>query len=118
MRAELRRLKGDLHLLTALADLGGAWDLDAVTAALTRFADAAVRAALAAAGAAEVAAGRLTAADADDPRGPVPGLFVLALGKHGGFELNYSSDIDISVFYEPEALPVAEGAEPARRPCA
>ncbi|MDE2486347.1 MAG: glutamine-synthetase adenylyltransferase, partial [Alphaproteobacteria bacterium] len=41
---ELRRLKAELHLLTALADLGGAWDLDQVTGALTRFADAAVAA--------------------------------------------------------------------------
>ncbi|MCM3060837.1 hypothetical protein, partial [Bacillus subtilis] len=35
-----------------------------------------------------------------------------AMGKHGASELNYSSDIDISVFYEPSALPLAEGVEP------
>jgi glutamate-ammonia-ligase adenylyltransferase len=110
VRQGLRRLKGDLHLLTALADLGGAWDLDAVTSALTRFADAGVRAALAAA--AEVERGGLVAAEGGE-RGPVPGLFVVAMGKHGAHELNYSSDIDISVFYEPERLPLAEGAEPA-----
>ncbi|MGH6910925.1 MAG: bifunctional [glutamine synthetase] adenylyltransferase/[glutamine synthetase]-adenylyl-L-tyrosine phosphorylase, partial [Phenylobacterium sp.] len=34
----LRKLKAELHLLTALADLGGVWDLDQVTGALTRFA--------------------------------------------------------------------------------
>ena len=112
VRAGLRKLKGELHLLAALADLGGAWDLEQVTDALTRFADAAVRAALAAAAAGEAAEGRLRAAKAHSPRGPVPGLFVLALGKHGGFELNYSSDIDISVFYEPEALLLTKGAEP------
>ena len=33
LRAPLRRLKGELHLLTALADLGGLWDLDRVTGA-------------------------------------------------------------------------------------
>ncbi len=97
VRVRLRHLKGDLHLLVALADLGGVWDLDAVTSALTRFADAAVRVALAAAAGAP---------------GPVPGLFVLALGKQGAHELNYSSDIDISVFYAPERLPVAEGVDP------
>jgi glutamate-ammonia-ligase adenylyltransferase len=111
VRVRLRQLKGDLHLLTALADLGGAWDLDAVTSALTRFADAAVRAALAAAAAVEVERGRLSGVQAG-ARGPVPGLFVLALGKHGAHELNYSSDIDISVFYEPGRLPLAEGADP------
>ncbi len=112
VRKGLRRLKGELHLLTALADLGGVWDLDQVTGALTRFADASVRAALAAAAAGEVLSGRLLPSATDGERGPAPGLFVLALGKHGGFELNYSSDIDICVFYEPDALPVAGGAEP------
>jgi glutamate-ammonia-ligase adenylyltransferase len=45
--AALRRLKGRLHLLAALCDLGGVWDLGQVTGALTRFADASVGAALA-----------------------------------------------------------------------
>ncbi len=111
LRDGLRRLKAEVHLLTALADLGGVWDLDAVTGALTRFADAAARAALAGAVAQEVARGRLRAVDGGE-RGPVPGLFILALGKHGAHELNYSSDIDISVFYDPERLPLADGAEP------
>ncbi|MDP1616076.1 bifunctional [glutamine synthetase] adenylyltransferase/[glutamine synthetase]-adenylyl-L-tyrosine phosphorylase [Phenylobacterium sp.] len=109
--AELRRLKAETHLLTALADLGGVWDLDAVTGALTRFADAALAAALEAVARAEVAAGRLSAVGQGDA-GPVPGWFCLAMGKQGAFELNYSSDIDISVFYDPDALPVAEGVEP------
>ena len=75
----LRLLKGDLHLLTALCDLGGVWDLDQVTGALSRFADAAARAALRILAADWRGRGRLTSA-ADDPRGPVPGLFVLAMG--------------------------------------
>jgi glutamate-ammonia-ligase adenylyltransferase len=108
----LRRAKAELHLLTALADLGGVWSLDEVTSALTRFADAVVAAALSIAAAEAQARGRLKPIDASDTAGPLPGLFVVAMGKHGAFELNYSSDIDISVFYEPQALPVAEGVEP------
>ena len=108
----LRRLKAELHLLTALCDLSGVWDLDKVTGALTRFADASLQAALACAAATERAAGRLLG-DPGSPDGPVPGYFCLALGKHGAFELNYSSDIDVSVFYHPESLPLAEGVEPA-----
>jgi glutamate-ammonia-ligase adenylyltransferase len=107
----LRLLKAELHLLTALCDLGGVWDLDAVTAALARFADAAVGSALACAARAELAAGRLTRLG-EGAEGPVPGWFCIAMGKHGAFELNYSSDIDVSVFYEPEKLPLAEGVEP------
>jgi glutamate-ammonia-ligase adenylyltransferase len=107
----LRELKADTHLLTALADLGGVWDLDAVTGALTRFADAAVGAALARVARAEVDRGRLTMVGTG-AGGPIPGYFCIAMGKHGAYELNYSSDIDISVFFEPEALPLAEGVEP------
>ncbi|MGE5501063.1 MAG: glutamine-synthetase adenylyltransferase, partial [Ignavibacteriales bacterium] len=109
-RRVLRELKADLHLLTALCDLGGVWDLDRVTGALSRFADAALRASLMQAARAEVERGRLTHVG-DGEAGPVPGLFCLAMGKHGAFELNYSSDIDFTVFYEPDALPLAEGAE-------
>ena len=108
----LRELKADLHLLTALCDLGGVWDLDQVTGALSRFADAALQASLAHAARAEVERGRLTHVG-DGEAGPVPGLFCIAMGKHGAFELNYSSDIDFTVFYEPDALPLADGAEPA-----
>ena len=110
-RAALRRLKGELHLLTALADLGGVWDLDAVTGALTRFADAALGASLAVAARAELAAGRITRLG-EGAEGPVPGWFCIAMGKQGAFELNYSSDIDVSIFFEPDLLPLADGVEP------
>lgn len=111
-KAPLRHLKAELHLLTALCDLGGVWDLDQVTGALSRFADAAARAALRILADDWRRRGRLISTP-DDPRGPVPGLFVLAMGKGGAFELNYSSDIDLSLFYEPEALETAlsEGVE-------
>jgi glutamate-ammonia-ligase adenylyltransferase len=107
----LRDLKASLHLLTALADLGGVWDLEAVTGALSRLADAAVACALAAAAREARAAGRLLDVRSGDA-GPAPGLFAIAMGKLGAFELNYSSDIDISFFHEPEVLPVAPGVEP------
>ena len=107
-KAPLRWLKAELHLLTALSDLGGVWDLDAVTGALSRFADAAAQAALRCVAHDQRRRGKLISA-ADDPRGPVPGLFVLAMGKGGAFELNYSSDIDLSLFFEPEALDSALG---------
>jgi len=110
VKQRLRELKAQLHLLTALADLGGLWDLDQVTGALTEFADAALRTAMAAAAQAEVERGRLTTIGTG-VAGPVPGLFCVAMGKYGAFELNYSSDIDFSVFYDPDVLPLAEGVE-------
>ena len=106
----LRELKGEAHLLVALADLGGVWDLDAVTGTLTRFADAALQTALCVAAEVEVKAGRMQRSDGNG-NGPVPGYFCIAMGKHGAFELNYSSDIDISFFYDPDALMLSEGVE-------
>jgi glutamate-ammonia-ligase adenylyltransferase len=113
LKARLRELKAEVHLLTALADLGGVWDLDQVTGALTRFADACVKVAMAAAVRGEIERGRLLspAGEDDGEAGPLPGLFCIAMGKYGAFELNYSSDIDFSLFYDPEALPLAEGVE-------
>ncbi len=108
--AGLRVLKAELHLLTALADLGGVWDLDQVTSALTRFADAAVASALTLAARGELEAGRLTRLG-EGAEGPVPGWFCIAMGKQGAFELNYSSDIDVSVFFDPDAMPLSPGVE-------
>ncbi|MCW5759883.1 MAG: bifunctional [glutamine synthetase] adenylyltransferase/[glutamine synthetase]-adenylyl-L-tyrosine phosphorylase [Phenylobacterium sp.] len=110
--APLRLLKQELHLLTALADLGGAWDLDQVTGALTGFADASVAAALCSVARGELDAGRLTRLG-EGGQGPLPGWFCIAMGKQGAFELNYSSDIDVSVFFAPEPLEaaLAEGQE-------
>ena len=111
VKQRLRELKAELHLLTALCDLGGVWDLDQVTGALTAFADASLAAALATAAHDACARGRMRPAD-DPAQGPVPGFFALALGKHGAGELNYSSDIDISFFYDPLRLRATELIEP------
>ncbi len=109
----LRQQKKAVHLLTALADLGGIWDLDQVTSALSRFADQAVAAAVRITARAALEGGRIIRIGVGD-EGPLPGLICLAMGKLGAFELNYSSDIDLIFLYDPEALPLAEGVEPAR----
>ena len=38
----------------------------------------------------------------------IPGLFILGLGKLGGLDLNFSSDVDLIAFYDPEILPVSK----------
>lgn len=102
LETQLRELKADCHLLCALAEISGAWTSAAMTQMLSRFADAAVAAALH--GAARFAAAKGRLAEPRDPANPVPGLFLLALGKLGADELNYSSDIDLAAFYEPQIL--------------
>jgi glutamate-ammonia-ligase adenylyltransferase len=111
MRA-LRRFRQAMALLIALADIGGVWDVETVTAALTAMADAAVRLATEHVLRQAAELGRIRLRDPADP-GVGCGLVVLALGKHGAGELNYSSDIDIVVFFDPEAAEAAGVAEPS-----
>ena len=107
----LRRLKQDIALLVALCDLGGIWSVAQVTAALSDFADRSLNASLRCLLAQAAGAGRISLPDANDPT-IGSGLVVLALGKHGARELNYSSDIDVVVLYEPSRVPLAERVEP------
>jgi glutamate-ammonia-ligase adenylyltransferase len=112
MRA-LRLAKREAALLIALADIGGVWDLVATTEALTRFADAVIRAALAFVLRRNAEAGRLKFdPGASDPEA-ASGMAVLALGKHGARELNYSSDVDLIVLYDAASASIPPGAEPA-----
>lgn len=106
----LRANRAEHALLVALADLGGVWGLDAVTQALSDFADASVAAALDALLLRTAAGGRLDLREPDDP-GRDCGLFVLGLGKLGGGELNYSSDIDLVLFYDAERAAAVAGSE-------
>ena len=108
----LRRAKAEAALLIAVADLGGRWDVEQVTDALTRFADAALNAAVDWLLREAAAAGRGTLADAARPAFG-SGYTVLAMGKHGAFELNYSSDIDLIVLYDAEQNFLAAGTEPS-----
>jgi glutamate-ammonia-ligase adenylyltransferase len=104
----LRRAKQVLALGLGLADLAGAIDLAAVTAALTEFADAAMEAALCFALAEARRNGKWLGKGPDSC-----GLVILAMGKQGAHELNYSSDIDIIALYEPRLDALSDGVEPA-----
>ncbi len=101
--AALRQWRGRTALVLALGDLAGELDGAAVTRALTDFADAACDAALALA----------VAAGAGPAIGPAPGLAVIALGKMGSHELNYSSDIDPILLFDPAVIPRRPRDDPA-----
>ncbi len=107
----LRRNRGDHALLVALADIGGVWRLDAVTAALSDFADASIAAATEALLRQAAAAGRFLPPNPADPQAD-SGLIVLGLGKLGAGELNYSSDVDLVLFFDPDIAPLKPGLEP------
>jgi glutamate-ammonia-ligase adenylyltransferase len=97
----LRQVKRQAALIAAAADIAGLWTLDRVTGALSTVAEQVIDFActhllLAAAGRGELRiAGKNPAAGS--------GLILLGMGKLGGRELNYSSDVDLMVLYDPEA---------------
>jgi len=107
--ALLRQVKRQAALIVAAADLAGLWPLDRVTGALSDLAEQAIDFAAAhlLLGAAERGELRLPRGNGGrpDPRaiGRGSGLIVLGMGKLGARELNYSSDVDLMVLYDPEA---------------
>jgi glutamate-ammonia-ligase adenylyltransferase len=100
MMAMLRHRRADLALVLALADLSGEHDLTQTVHALSDFADEACDAALVAAFAERA------------PGEAVAGFSVVALGKLGSRELNYSSDIDPILLFDPDTLPRRQRDEP------
>ena len=107
----LRRMKSEAALLIALCDIGGVWPVMQVTAALTDLAVASVQAALRFALRQEAARGRLVPPSPEAPE-VNSGLVVLAMGKMGAGELNYSSDIDLIVFFDSAAPTLKPDIEP------
>ena len=107
----LRRAKAEAALLIALCDIGGVWPVMQVTRALTDFAVISVQSALHFLLQQEATRGRIVPPNTDRPE-EGSGLIVLAMGKMGAGELNFSSDIDLIVFYDAEASSLAPDIEP------
>ena len=101
LASALRRAKGRTALLTALCDLGGVWTLHQITGALTQLADHAVDLTLKTLVADEIRRGKLPGARPDDIAS-AGGMVVLAMGKMGAAELNYSSDIDLICLFDQD----------------
>ena len=96
----LRIAKKQISLTAAIADISGVWALNKVMERLSYFAEIAVSIAtqhslleLASAGAFHLPYPNHPEQDS--------GLIVLAMGKLGAKELNYSSDIDLIILFDP-----------------
>lgn len=122
----LRQAKAEAAFLIALADIANAWTVVQVTETLSHFADKALSISIEWLLQEACKTGRIDTAAlpsvtkemlADQSRGevlsPLSGLVVLGMGKYGAFELNYSSDIDIVIFYDFEKLPLAADLYPS-----
>ncbi len=100
----LRQFKTRVALLIALADIAGVWPVMTVTEHLSKAADLAVACAVRFLFRQAAKRGEWLAAEPD-------GYIVLAMGKHGAYELNYSSDIDLIVLYDTSRLAAPPGAD-------
>jgi len=102
LAAALRRAKRVVALATAVADIGGIWPLERVTEALTALAETALARSVDYLLRAAHDAGELRLPDPDHPSNG-GGFTVLGMGKLGARELNYSSDVDLVLLYDPAA---------------
>lgn len=99
LKTGLRQAKRRVALMTALADLSGVWPLEQVTAVLTDFGGLACDLVIKAEIASLVRRNKLPGQTEDDVA-TAGGLIVLAMGKMGAHELNYSSDIDLICLFD------------------
>ncbi|MBT4283808.1 MAG: glutamine-synthetase adenylyltransferase [Rhodobacteraceae bacterium] len=99
IKTALRVTKRRVALWSALCDFSGIWELNDVTNMLTQFADLACQLALKVALETELSRGNIPGLEIDHSPEKT-GMFVLAMGKMGAHELNYSSDIDLICFFD------------------
>ena len=106
--AFLRGQKNLAALLIAVADIAGLWPLEVVTQNLSLLATACLDIAVARALRSRMQAGDIPWPEGTDNQSPLTagasadcGYFLLGMGKLGGKELNYSSDIDLIALYDP-----------------
>ena len=106
----LRLWRGRIALILALADLSGEHDIETTTRHLSDFADTACDLALVRA-MAEKLPGRYVKTESSGRK--IRGIAVIALGKLGSHELNYSSDIDPILIFDPHKLIIRRRDDPS-----
>ncbi|TIM40307.1 bifunctional [glutamine synthetase] adenylyltransferase/[glutamine synthetase]-adenylyl-L-tyrosine phosphorylase, partial [Mesorhizobium sp.] len=104
---ELRQWKTEAHVLIALADLAGEAETAITVRRLSDLADACTRAAVDFLLRDAHRQGKLKLPDLEDPARR-SGWILLGMGKLGAHELNFSSDIDLVVFFDPQAPAVVD----------
>jgi len=109
---EMRLLKREAHALIALADLAGEADCAQTVSRLSDLADACVTSAVSWLLRETHERGKLALTDPANPQ-QGSGWIVLGMGKLGAHELNFSSDIDLIVFFDPEAPAITDAYEAA-----
>ncbi|WP_446720917.1 bifunctional [glutamine synthetase] adenylyltransferase/[glutamine synthetase]-adenylyl-L-tyrosine phosphorylase [Mesorhizobium sp. 131-2-1] len=104
---DLRLLKAEAHFLIALADLAGEAETSLTVRRLSDLADACTRAAVDFLLRDAHGQGKLRLPDPEEPARQ-SGWILLGMGKLGAHELNFSSDIDLVVFFDPAAPAIVD----------
>ncbi len=107
----LRLFKSEVALLCALADLSGVWSVQRLTEVLSQTADVAIQSSVGFLMKEAVTRGDWIGVENGEKPEAHSGYIVLAMGKYGARELNYSSDIDLIVLFEHEKVRLREGLE-------
>ncbi len=113
LMSALRLAKAEAHFLIAIADLAGIYGGEKTTSRVSRLAIAATKAAIRFLLLDADRSGKLAVKDRMQPD-IGSGWIILGMGKLGAGELNYSSDIDLIVLFDPEAgvlMDIHEGVE-------
>ena len=100
----LRIAKAHIALIIAFADLSGAWELTKITKSLSDFAEIALNISVNFLLKDGINSGNLCHDIINDDYANNSGYVILAMGKLGGYELNYSSDIDLIVLFDLEVV--------------
>lgn len=106
----LRIYKQQAALFIALCDLAGVWQLPRVVTAITEAADTSLAAAVTWLFRTGAEKGDILPEDPADPD-KNSGYIVLAMGKQGAHELNYSSDVDLIVFFDKDRARLRDGLD-------
>ncbi|MCF6292438.1 MAG: bifunctional [glutamine synthetase] adenylyltransferase/[glutamine synthetase]-adenylyl-L-tyrosine phosphorylase [Robiginitomaculum sp.] len=96
----IRQIKTKYHLSLALLDICGVWNTSKITSSLSKFADKVI----------QITARFCWQMICQHNKAPLPslsksGFFIIAFGKLGGSELNYSSDVDLAFFFQRKQNP-------------
>ncbi len=111
----LRIARRRAALTIGFADISGEWGILRVTEALSDFAEHAINATAAKLLHDAHVTGEIILPDPCEPCRN-SGFIVLGMGKLGGRELNYSSDVDLILLFEPELVDYRGHRSPHARP--
>ncbi len=102
LMAVLRQFKAKNALLIAWADISAQWSLERITTALTTTAELTLQATIDYLLHKLATKGEISFNNRNNNK--QTGIIILAMGKMGGYELNYSSDIDLVLLYDTEYI--------------